>query len=313
MNVRKALSPVVVFSVVATCVSVAGEAESAREGGLKVPFKLERKRVVIPTGVNGSRTFGLILDTGMPFDGAYLFHKEFANDIDMSEAIEVRVPGAGAGEASTALMIESGTLTFGEVAVDSQRVIIAQSFHTQGFPSDGVMGWNLFGHYAVKIDYDAEMITLFDTAGFAADSTWTAIPISLRNNTAFIEGVLEVVEGEKVPVSLYIDLASDEALELLLRPGQKFTAPEGQPESYLGTGLSGDIHGTRGEVKQLSVDGFALHEIPTAFAPANVRSKQEDADGVLGNDFIRRFNVIFDYAHELLYLKPNKTYRAAFD
>ena len=175
------------------------------------------------------------------------------------------------------------------------------------------MGWNLFGHYAVKIDYDAELITLFDTTGFVADSTWTAIPMSLRNGTPFLEGELEVIEGEKVPVSLYIDLASDEALELLLSPNQKFTVPEGLPESYLGTGLSGDIHGRRGAVKRLSVDRFVLHDIPTAFAPADVRSKQEGADGVLGNDYIRRFNVIFDYSHELLYLKPNKSYGVAFD
>jgi len=280
---------------------------------LRVPFKLDRNRVIIPTGVNGSRPLNLILDTGMPFDGVYLFHKELSEEIDMTDAIEVRVPGAGSGEASTAMMIENGTLAFGEVTVGSQRVIISGSAHTQTFPTDGVIGWNLFGHYAVEIDYDLAIITLHDSSDVRADSTWSVLPITLRNNVPFLEGRIEVVEGEIIPVTLYIDLASGDALELLLKENQKFTMPEDLDSSYLGTGLSGDIHGSRGRCRHLWLGDYKLEDVSTAFAPEEVRSKQEGADGILGDDAIRRFNVIFDYAREKLYLKPNKYFDTPFE
>jgi len=278
-----------------------------------VPFTLERAKVIVPTSVNGSRKLSLILDTGMGFDGVYLFHKELADTIDTSGAVQVRVPGAGDGEASTALMIESGTLQFGNVVVDSQRVIIAHSPYTQGFPTDGVIGWNLFGHYAVEINYDTELITLHNQADFQPDSGWTAIPVTMKGNLPFFDAVLEAVDGERVPVTLYVDLASGEALEMLTGPDQVYTLPDSLEESYLGTGLSGDIHGQRGRVAGLQLASFPLNDIPTSFASAKIRSKQEGADGILGNDFIRRFNIIFDYTNERLFVKPSKYFEQPFE
>ena len=46
----------------------------------------------------------------------------------------------------------------------------------------------------------------------------------------------------------------------------------------------------------------------------NVRhAKQEKADGILDNGCFQRFNVIFDYTHNRLQLKPNLTFGTQFD
>jgi hypothetical protein len=285
----------------------------AGDNSILVPFKLERNRVIIPARVNDSKEMDIILDTGMRFDGIYLFHEELIDQIDTTGAIEVRVPGAGAGEASTALMIETGRLQFGDVVIDSQKVIISRSSHTQTFPTDGVFGWNLFGHYTVEIDYDKKTIFLHDTTEFKPDSSWQAVPITLKEDIPFLEATVEVVNGEKVDMSLYIDLASGDALELLVKPDQKFTMPDSLEQDYLGTGLSGDIYGQRGRIPRLNIASYDLLDVSTAFAPAEVRSKQEGADGILGNDAIRRFNVIFDYSHQLLYIKPNSYLNLPFE
>ena len=279
----------------------------------QAPFKLERNKIIIPTSINHSRPFNLILDTGMRFDGVYLFHEKFTEEIDMTDAIEVQVGGAGAGDPSTAMMIESGHVAFGDAEFDGQRVIISKSPHTQGFPTDGVIGWNLFGHYTIKIDYDKKLIDLLDTNYVHSDTSWKTIPIVLKEDIPFLESIVEVVPGEYVPMSLYIDLASGDALELLTRPDQKYTMPDNLEEHYLGTGLSGDINGYYGRCKSLQLGDYTLHDIKTAFAPAKVRSKQQGADGILGNDCIRRFNVIFDYTHDQLYIKPNSYFDTAFD
>ena len=282
------------------------------ESGPSVPFKLERNKIIIPTSINGSRPMRLILDTGMRFDGVYLFRKELADEIDMTGAIDVRVPGAGSGEASTAKMTESGSLTFGDVTVDSQRVIISSSPHTQRFPTDGVIGWNLFGHYAAEVDYDRELIILHDTAEIAPDSSWTMIPVTMQDGLPFFNARVEVVEGEVVPVTLYIDLASSDALEMLVSENQKYTMPDSIQQSSLGVGLSGEIHGSRGTSRQVWIGDYSLSTIPTSFAPAKVRSKQEGADGILGNWYMMRFNTIYDYTHNRLFLKPSKYYKEPF-
>jgi len=279
---------------------------------LYVPFHLKRNVVIVPTRINGSSPLDLILDTGMTFDGVYLFNDKISKDIDKSKLIQVKVPGAGSSEPSTALMIEDGVLSIGDVTIDSQRVIISTSQYTQGFSSDGVIGWNLFGHYIVGIDYDKEMITLYGDDFVAPDTSWQIIPITLKKNIPFLEAIIEVVKGETTEAIFYVDLASDKALELLLKPDQKYTLPDSLRTSYLGTGLSGDIHGYYGESNHLWMGNYMLNNLPTAFAPAEVRSKQEGADGIIGDDCIRRFNVIFDYPHNRLYLKANKYFSTAF-
>ncbi|UCC78999.1 MAG: hypothetical protein JSW64_12075 [Candidatus Zixiibacteriota bacterium] len=304
---------VIFISVVLVAPVSCGKSGVNDNSALLVPFNIDRNRVIIPTSVNGSRELNLILDTGMAFDGVYLFHEEFVDEIDTSGAIEVRVPGAGDGEASTAVMIETGRIAFGDVTIDSQKVIISRSPHTQNFPTDGVIGWNLFGHYAVEIDYDKEIITLHDSLGLGDDDSWSVIPIELKKGIPFLECEVEVVKDERVLMIFYIDLASGDALELLTGPDQKFTMPDSLMDQYLGTGLSGDIHGQSGKSVAVRISMYELRNITTAFAPAEVRSKQEGADGILGNDLIRRFNVIFDYSNARLYLKPNGFYETPFE
>jgi hypothetical protein len=272
----------------------------------KVPCKITDKRVLIRTSVNGSRLLNLILDTGMGFDGVYLFNKHLANEIDMTGAVEVRVPGAGSGEPSTGVMIQNGSLKFGNVTVDSQRVIISHSEYTQDWDADGVIGWNLFGHYTVEIDYDDEQVILHDTMSFCPDSTWTSIPLIFKKNIPIIWCTIEVEEGKTTPVKLYIDLAYHGPVELTNRDNQKFPIPDSQEKVYLGTGLSGDVEGYLGRSHSLTIGDYKLTDIKTTFTPPATWQRKEDEDGKLGNGIIRRFNVIFDYSHKRLYLRPGK-------
>ena len=62
----------------------------------------------------------------------------------------------------------------------------------------------------------------------------------------------------------------------------------------------------------MKLGSFYLNDVVTTFAPAEIRSKQEDADGIIGNDVLRRFNLIFDYKNEKLYLKPNPFFSEPF-
>jgi hypothetical protein len=279
----------------------------------EIAFKLQRNRVILPLCVGGDDTLSILLDTGMTFDGVYLFHKEVQNSFAVDIVDSVRVGGAGSGEATHALMADSMTLTFGDMSFHDQLVIISQSETTQGFPTDGVTGYTLFGSHVVHIDHDEFLIRLYDPSEFAADTLWQVVPMTLKKNIPFVDGYVSIHGEDPIPIVFYIDSAAGEALELLMRKTTKFSLPESLTEQYLGTGLSGDIHGSIGRVAGFGFGGYMLHDVPTAFAPAEVRSKQKAADGIIGNDALRRFNLIFDYSRELLYIKPNKTFGISFD
>jgi hypothetical protein len=277
------------------------------------PFEIQRNRVILPVSIKGSRPLDIILDTGMAWPGIYLFHKEIIDEIGVEAGFEARVPGAGGGEASTAIVVDSVRASMGEAEFPEQRVIISNSDLTQRFPTEGVIGGTVLNTYVFGIDFDSRMVHLYDTTGVTVDTSWYAADITLKKGIPWIPAEITVAGGPSVPVLLYLDSAAGEALELLVRPEMAFALPESLKEEYLGTGLSGDVCGKVGSIDLLTIGPFRLFDVPTAFPPAEIRSRQEGADGVLGGMTLRRFNVIFDYSRNKMYLKPNKTYSIPFD
>jgi hypothetical protein len=142
---------------------------------------------------------------------------------------------------------------------------------------------------------------------------WQRVPITLKKDIPFIDGHVSINGEDPIPVILYIDSAAGGALEFMVSDTMKFPLSESMEEQYLGTGLSGDIHGSVGRIAAFGFGGYVLHDVPTSFPPAEVRSKQEGADGIIGNNALRRFNLIFDYSRELIYIRPNATFGASCD
>jgi len=174
------------------------------------------------------------------------------------------------------------------------------------FPTDGVIGNTIFGQHAVHFDFEKKIITLLESGSFIPDQTWSTLDMTFNDHgIPFIDAAVSVHGEQEVPINIYIDSASSEALELLVRPDQKFILPEKLETRYLGRGLSGDINGLFGKVAVLRLGSFILKEVPTAFPEAEVRSRQQGADGILCNNCLLRFYVVFDFNANKLYLKPN--------
>lgn len=298
------------------CITVSASLALARTSPASktIPFELIRNKIILPLRVNDSRVLKVILDTGMPSQGALLFDPDLADEIELTGARRYEIRGAGQGETSYALRVEDMTLFLGKIDFPHQFLMILQNDTMLGFPTDGVVGNILFDSSAVKIDYDNRVITLLDRIDIDADSEWQAIDLKLnQNGIPFIDAVVSVLGDDSVGVNLYIDSASSEALELLIRPEMKFSLPPQLEDRYLGRGLSGDIYGKFGYVKKFKIGSFMLHDIPCAFPKAEVRSRQQGADGILCNRALQRFDLIFDYAGKKLYLRPNQSYLSPFN
>jgi len=279
----------------------------------KIPFEINRNKVILPVRVNESRPLKIILDSGMPGQGIILFKKELGEELNLEGTTPYRIRGAGQGSKSTAIRAGSQRLTIGEVEFSNQSVMILQSDTMSKFPTDGVMGNTIFGPHAVRFDFENKVITLMEPGSFSPDSTWETMPMTFNDRgIPFIQAAVSVNGEEEIPVHVYIDSASSEALELLVREDQKFTLPENLETRYLGRGLNGAITSLFGRVARLRLGSFVLEDIPTAFPKAEVRSRQLGADGIICNNTLLRFHVVFDFTEKKLYLKPNSLYGKPF-
>lgn len=279
-----------------------------------IPFKLTRNKIILPVRINDSRTLEIILDTGMPSPGVLLFDQSLGQELNLFGTRQFSIQGAGEGQESKAYMVESAKLTLGETEFSTQNVLVLQSDNMTGFATDGVIGYTLFGPNVVEIDYDLKSITLYEPEEFTPPSEWEAIPLDFKNERKipWVRLIISVEPGKDFIAQCYIDCASSEALELLIKTDMKYALPKGLENRYLGKGLSGHIFGQFGLVAGLKLGSYQLKNVPTAFPEKNIRSKQPGADGILCNNALRRFNLIFDYSRSILYIKPNRTFSEPF-
>jgi hypothetical protein len=279
-----------------------------------IPIKMERNKTILPVTIGDVGPLDILFDSGLSFDGLMIYNPDLRDSINLNKSIEVQLPGAGSGAASTAIMDDSASFFVGDIEFKNQKIIVLQNDIYKGFPTDGIIGYSILGHYATEINYDRNEIVLDNSNNFNPDDTWERIPIYFKNNTIPWIDVSISIEGEDLTkISTYIDLAAGDAIVLLEKEGMKFSLPKETTEILLGRGLSGDIYGKEGKISKLKIGSFELSKVTAKIAPAQVRSKQVGADAVIGNDALRRFNLIFDYSNKLLYIKPNKYYETKFE
>ncbi|UCF71156.1 MAG: hypothetical protein JSW49_02440 [candidate division WOR-3 bacterium] len=297
---------------VTACKYEACPLSSVKDKKIQIPFEIAHNVIILPVRAGNSQTLNIILDTGMHFEGLLLYNIDPEDSVVLKNPVDVQVPGAGADGPAQAAMADSMSFYVGKLECKNQKIILLKGDVMRGMASQGVTGYSLFGKYCVEVDYDRMLITLHEPS-VEADSSWEWLPVTFKaNNIPWIEGIVNITGAEEIPLSLYIDLASGDALELLTKDDMKFDLPENLEAAYLGTGLSGDIHGHTGKIASLRLGSFYLKNVTTAFAPAEIRSKQDNADGIVGSNALRRFNIIFDYKRGRLYLKPNTHFNKPF-
>ena len=159
----------------------------ARESRHVVPITVQGNVTQVTVRIGDTVVPRVLLDTGMSFDGVMIYNPAYRDSLDLSRAIEVQVGGAGSGKAPTALMTDSAAFFVGGIELTDQRIVMLQSDIYKGFPTNGVMGYSVFGHYAVEIDYDDSTMTLHDP-GSLKDSLlvgegWSPLPRSTSRAT----------------------------------------------------------------------------------------------------------------------------------
>jgi hypothetical protein len=279
-----------------------------------IPFKLVNNKVLVPVNIGNSRTFDLILDSGFGFDGIILFKKDLVDSVNLASRILVNIPGAGDGPPSQAIMSDSMTFNSGTCEFNNQRIIILQNDLFKGSTSDGVIGYSYFGHYKVEVDYDNKIITLHDSADIIDESGWESIPLTFdENNKPHLNIYISIENEEPVMLDVYIDYAASLSIELTVREGMKFKLPEKYEADFEGYGLSGDIKGKTARISKFKIGKYEFSNVTATFFEGNSRSKDKIADGVISNDALRRFNLIFDYQNKKLLIKPNNSFNEPFE
>ena len=245
------------------------------------PITLTPNRILIDATVNGVKG-RFILDTGataIALDEAFADRAKVETLAGKSEAATMR--GMVPTRARRAGTIAFGGSTLHNVLVFSEdfRSHDYRGLDRQGY--DGLIGYDLFAGAIVKLDVYSSKMTLLDPASDLTGTRGLPLLVDLSNGIPAIPMTL----NNSIAVNAFLDTGN---------PGVVFYGPELVRKRHL------KIFAGCGNIESLSIGPItyaAQEACEWGFAANNM---------LLGYDFLKHFDYVFDYPHGVIYMAPNK-------
>lgn len=169
---------------------------------------------------------------------------------------------------------------------------------------DGRFGWNLFEGKQVELNYDCHKIIVHSRLP-EASKTYTRSGLKFIRSFVCVSAAFKV-NGKLCKGDFLLDTGSDQAIVL----DSSWVAKSGFPKDLrlLKTSVLKDPRGVTYETKIVSApllewSSFSLQHVPAYLLDG--RNPTGFEINYLGNDLLKRFNMILDFEKDELYLKPN--------
>jgi hypothetical protein len=285
-----------------------------------IHFKFIRNMMVIQLQINHRGPYNFILDTG---SGLILITDPLLIDsLNLQYKKRVKVVGLGEGTDLDAWMAPALTIALKGIegknmsaAILSKDVLELSAF--AGIQIHGLIGYDFFNSFPVKINFADSTITAFNTQKLPSWRKGTRIPLLIEDKKPYLQANIAFNEGAHLPVKLIVDLGSGHPLSI----ENGWNSSNSMPDKYiitanLGIGLNGPINGYMSRVSQMEIGGYQFQQVITAFpdsCSAINKLVSVKRDGSIGIDLLKRFVVLFDYRQGYLNIKPNYAFKQPFE
>jgi len=178
---------------------------------------------------------------------------------------------------------------------------------------DGIIGYSVLSRYIVKLNYDSSIIEFwskgsvkYPRGGYLLKPVISTLPVQAARvkdertiNARFLYDM-----GAGMNMILSTEFINDSAL---LSKKRKLYAKEAE-------GLGGKIDMSITVIKEVKLGPYRFRNVPVyVFDDVYNATSYPYMGGLIGNDLLRRFNVIMNYEKRDIYLIPNSHFNDPFD
>ena len=281
-----------------------------------VPFKLFGDQIIIPVSINGSAPRDFLFDTGAAV--TTIFEHENSNDLGLTTSGSVNLGGAGKGAEHESFFSHGVSLTIGDITMLERSVFYSPLESSPFYDSideaylAGAIGAELLNKYVIEVNYDSMTINISEGGEFEEpkDKQWVSMPIELKYGLLFSQSNVSVSGDTTALRELTFLLDTGAGLEVLLVPDshQQISFPEYYYESGSGKGTAGDFQLKTAQIESFELGQFELENFIGVFSNDVPSIPLKSYNGIVGNQFLSRFNTIFDYANETMWLQKNQRF-----
>ncbi len=178
---------------------------------------------------------------------------------------------------------------------------------------DGIIGYSFLSRYIVMVNYDSLKIFVYSKGTIKYPRGGFLLKPVLNNIPVFNTSIKDDRElsprfyfdtGAGMCLLLSSDFVSD---SIFINPKRKFHVTQAE-------GLGGKAPMRLGVIKQVRMGPYRFKKVPTyIFDDEYNITSYPYLGGLIGNDLLRRFNLIINYERKDIYMTPNSHFKDAFD
>lgn len=282
-------------------------------------FKLVNNLIVIPLMLNGKGPFNFVVDTGVGI--LLITEPTLIDSLGSTNYRKIIINGIGEGREMLAYVHPRVKVDISNIITGNMPLAILdkEAFNLSsyaGMPIHGLIGYELFSSFIIQINYSTKIIRYHKHETAFILKKGSKINITIEDRKPYVLSEIKLENGEKKTVKLIIDSGAGHPISLETEDGIPYKVPEKNISANLGVGLSGLINGFIARVTQIKLGKFQLKNVVCAFPDySNVAAKVPtiSRNGNMGTSILRRFNIVFDYARQTMYLKPNQSFKEPFE
>lgn len=184
---------------------------------------------------------------------------------------------------------------------------------TYGITIHGIIGNSFFRQYIVKIDYNSQEISIYTpgdfnypSKGFLMNPIFTSYP---TYNISFVEQI-------KLNVPSIFDIGAGVnfiAVSRLNNETPYLKTSKKYYETYVG-GLGGKTTMQLTILDKIKIGPYKFKKVPILQFEDDFKLLNYPVlGGILGNDILRRFNLVINYPKKEIHLSPNNLFNESFD
>jgi predicted aspartyl protease len=284
-------------------------ARGKRESTL--PFRFVNNHIYVDAKLNG-RTFGLLVDTG----AANVMTPTVARALRLSSVGNAQVKGVGEFTEHAAFT-RVATMGIGDVRLKDQVfavVPLEKLGEVEGVPFHGLIGYELFKRFVVRVDYASRTLTLSDASAWRGVDAGVAVPFVFNGTVPEIDGEIggvaatfDVDTGSRASVGLNSPFVQRHALRARFKPSI---------DAVTGWGLGGPTRGTLARAPNVRVGTVVVPDVVVDMSLQRLGAlTSAQPSGSIGSGLLKRFVVTFDYPRQRIHLSalPGAGARDGYD
>lgn len=284
------------------------------------PFDYVNNFMVVTVTLNGTIPLKMIFDTGA--EHTVLCRRELSDLLGIRYDREFRLLGADMKTELTAYLARNVRLDAmnAPLAAPDVDILVLQEDYFRfesyaGIDIHGILAANTLSDYLVRINYLQKIITVSVHDVFSPERAgFLPFPAELYRKKLYLRADLGF-DADSVPrAKLLLDTGAALPL-LLISSDSTMKLPQSVLPGQIGMGLGGDLQGYIGRVRDVSIGKYRQSGVISYFQVADSTfnmSFMNGRTGIAGNMLLNRFQLVLDYQHAVVWLKPSGNFRKKY-